>query len=154
MLITKSPNYKAVPLLLAIALVLFSCGKDDGPGPESEINGEIELIKTYGGSGIDEAVSVVETGDGNYMVLGTTRSSDGDITDRAGNDSDFWLLKLSKTGEIIWSKTYGGSDDENASRITKTNDGGYLLTGYTTSSDGDIYENAGFQDYWVVPRTI
>ncbi|HAV55503.1 hypothetical protein [Aequorivita vladivostokensis] len=150
MLITKSPNYKAVPLLLAIALVLFSCGKDDGPGPESEINGEIELIKTYGGSGIDEAVSVVETGDGNYMVLGTTRSSDGDITDRAGNDSDFWLLKLSKTGEIIWSKTYGGSDDENASRITKTNDGGYLLTGYTTSSDGDIYENAGFQDYWVV----
>lgn len=150
MLITKTPKLKVIPVLLSMTLLFFSCGKDDGPGPEPEINGEIELIKTYGGSGTDEAVSVVETADGNYMVLGTTRSSDGDITDKAGSDSDFWLLKLSKTGEIIWSKTYGGSDDENAARITKTNDGGYLLTGYTTSNDGDVSENAGFQDYWVV----
>ena len=152
MLITNSPRIKTLPFLLLFSLLFFSCGKDDGPGPgpEPEINGEVELVKTYGGSGIDEAVSVVEATDGNYLVLGTTRSSDGDITDRSGSDSDFWLLKLSKTGDVIWSKTYGGSDDENASRITKTNDGGYLLSGYTTSSDGDVFENAGFQDYWVV----
>tara|TARA_R110002020_G_scaffold125442_2_gene282704 strand:+ start:3178 stop:4530 length:1353 start_codon:yes stop_codon:yes gene_type:complete len=150
MLITNTPRIKTLPFLLLFSLLFFSCGKDDGPGPEPEINGEVELVKTYGGSGIDEAVSVVEATDGNYLVLGTTRSSDGDITDRSGSDSDFWLLKLSKTGDVIWSKTYGGSDDENASRITKTNDGGYLLSGYTTSSDGDVFENAGFQDYWVV----
>lgn len=150
MLIIKIYRFKALLLLLSFSFLLFSCGKDDGNEPEPEINGEVELVKTYGGSGIDEAVSVVEAADGNYMVLGTTRSSDGDITDRAGNDSDFWLLKLSKTGDIIWSKTYGGSDDENASRITKTSDGGFLLSGYTTSNDGDVNQNAGFQDYWVV----
>ncbi|MBG42818.1 MAG: hypothetical protein CL530_02515 [Aequorivita sp.] len=150
MLIINTPRIKTLPFLLLFSLLFFSCGKDDGPEPEPEINGEVELVKTYGGSGIDEAVSVVEATDGNYLVLGTTRSSDGDITDRSGSDSDFWLLKLSKTGDVIWSKTYGGSDDENASRITKTNDGGYLLSGYTTSSDGDVFENAGFQDYWVV----
>ncbi|KXN98207.1 PKD protein [Aequorivita aquimaris] len=150
MLNINTPNLKALPILLSFSLLFFSCGKDDGPGPEPEINGEVELVKTYGGSGIDEAVSVVEAADGSYLVLGTTRSSDGDITDRSGSDSDFWLLKLSKTGDIIWSKTYGGSDDENASRITKTNDGGYLLSGYTTSNDGDVNGNEGFQDYWVV----
>ncbi|MCG2418088.1 hypothetical protein K8089_03565 [Aequorivita sp. F47161] len=152
MLINKFSKFKAVILLLSISLTFYSCGKDDGtePEPEPEISVEVELIKTYGGSGIDEAASVVEAADGNYLILGTTRSSDGDITDRSGNDSDFWLLKVSKTGDIIWSKTYGGSDDENAARITKTNNGGFLLSGYTSSNDGDIYFNAGFQDYWVV----
>ena len=139
-----------LPVLLSVLFLFFSCGKDDGPGIGPEYSLEVELVKTYGGSGIDEAVSVVEAADGNYMILGTTRSSDGDITDRAGNDSDFWLLKVSKIGDILWSKTSGGSDDENASSITKTNDGGFLLSGYTSSNDGDVSHNAGFQDYWVV----
>lgn len=153
--IIETRKIKVLPVLLSVLFLFFSCGKDDGPNsePEPEISLEVELIKTYGGSGIDEAVSVVEAADGNYMILGTTRSSDGDITDRAGNDSDFWLLKVSKAGDIIWSKTYGGSDDENASSITKTNDGGFLLSGYTTSNDGDVSGNAGFQDYWVVKVT-
>jgi len=150
MLIFKNSKLKALSLLLTIPLFLFSCGKDDGNEPEPEINGEIELVKTYGGSGIDEAVSIIEANDGSYMVLGTTRSTDGDVTGRSGTDSDFWLVKIAKTGDIIWSKTYGGSDDESASRITKTNDGGYLLSGFTTSNDGDVSENEGFQDYWVV----
>jgi len=150
MLIFKNSKLKALALLLSIPLFLFSCGKDDGNEPEPEINGEIELVKTYGGSGIDEAVSIIEANDGSYMVLGTTRSTDGDVTGRSGTDSDFWLVKIAKTGDIIWSKTYGGSDDESASRITKTNDGGYLLSGFTTSNDGDVSENEGFQDYWVV----
>ena len=151
MLLFRTTNLRSLAILSTITLILSSCGKDDGGDkPDREIEGEVELIKTFGGSGIDEAVSVVEAQDGNYMVLGNTRSSDGDITDRSGSDSDFWLLKISKSGEIIWSKTYGGSDDENAARITKTNDGGYLLSGYTTSNDGDVSGNEGFQDYWIV----
>lgn len=152
MLFFKIPKLKALPLLLSLSFIIFSCGKDDNPTPEEEeeILGTIELVKTYGGSGIDEAISVVEAADGNYVVFGTTRSTDGDLTGRSGSDSDFWLLKTSKTGEIIWSRTYGGSDDENAARITKTNDGGYLLSGYTSSDDGDVSGNEGFQDYWIL----
>lgn len=145
------------PINIALCLLLsltLSCGKDDGPATEEEeeeeIIGALEIVKTYGGSGIDEAVSVVQAADGNYLIFGTTRSTDGDLTGRSGNDSDYWLLKISKTGEIIWSKTYGGSDDESAARITKTNDGGFLLAGYTTSFDGDVSGNEGFQDYWIV----
>ena len=149
MLFSKTNKLSSFLILFSLTLSLFSCGKDDGGG-EPEIEGEVNLIKTYGGSGIDEAISVVEANDGNYMILGNTRSADGDITDKTGNDNDFWLLKVSKTGEIIWSKTYGGSEDESAGRITKTNDGGFLLSGFTTSNDGDVSGNEGFQDYWIV----
>ncbi len=159
MLFFKTQKFKIFSIFFLFTFLFLACGKDDAvveqtvdpdPDPDPELNGEIELVKTYGGSGIDEAESVVEAADGSFLVFGTTRSSDGDITDRAGNDSDFWLMKISKTGDLIWSKTYGGSDDENAARITKTNDGGYLLSGYTTSNDGDVSGNEGFQDYWVV----
>ncbi len=152
------PKIKKITFFLLVLPFIFicvSCGNDDPPGggdpdPDPPAFGVVELVKTYGGSGIDEAVSVIEAIDGNFIILGTTRSTDGDLTGRSGNDSDFWLLKISKEGVIIWSKTFGGSDDESASRITKTNDGGYLLTGYTTSNDGDVSGNEGFQDYWIL----
>jgi hypothetical protein len=151
MLFLKKNKLKKISFLLFFTLLIVSCGKDDGSdGPDQEINGDIDFVKTYGGSESDEAVSVVEAADGGFVVLGTTRSYNGDVTDKTGNDSDFWLLKITKTGEIVWSKTYGGSDDENAARITKTNDGGYLLSGYTTSNDGDVSGNEGFQDYWIL----
>ncbi|WP_347373434.1 hypothetical protein [Aequorivita sp. Q41] len=149
------PRLKTLAVLLSFTFVFFSCGKDDeinpDPDPDTEIMGEIELVKTYGGSGIDEAVSIVEATDGNYVILGTTRSSDGDIVDKkTSKDSDFWLIKISKAGELLWSKTYGGSADDNAASISKTNDGGYLLSGFTTSNDGDVSGNEGFQDFWIV----
>ena len=152
MLFIETSKFNTIVIFVSFMLLLFSCNKDEGenPDPTFEIKGEIELVKTFGGSGIDEAVSVIEATDGNFMVLGSTRSSDGDITDRSGNDSDYWLLKISKTGEKIWSKTYGGSDDEKATRITMTNDGGFLLSGYATSNDGDVSNNNGFQDYWIL----
>ncbi|MDP2687884.1 MAG: hypothetical protein Q8O62_11715 [Aequorivita sp.] len=153
MLSLKKHKLKAFPILLSFTLLIASCGNDDGggdDGPDEEIIGEVEFVKTFGGSESDEAVSVVEAADGGFVILGTTRSSNGDITDRSGNDSDYWLLKITKAGEIVWSKTFGGSNDESATRITKTNDGGYLLSGYTTSSDGDVSGNEGFQDYWIL----
>lgn len=160
----KKTFIKSISLILLV-LFIYACSKDDSVSIEEEPQentdtipddtipepiATIDYIKTFGGSGIDEAISVVEANDGNYMVLGNTRSSDGDITDKSGSDNDFWLLKVSKTGDIIWSKTYGGSNDENAARITKTNDGGYLLSGYTSSNDGDVSGNNGFQDYWIL----
>src|SRR5690606_25729252 len=153
MLSFKKQKPKAFTIMLSFSLLFISCGKDDGgndDGPDEEITGEIDFVKTFGGSESDEAVSVVEAADGGFVILGTTRSSNGDITDRTGNDSDFWVLKITKSGEKLWSKTYGGSDDENAARITRTNDGGYLLSGYTSSNDGDVSGNEGFQDYWIV----
>jgi hypothetical protein len=154
MLLKKKKNFKFIGLVLIIG-VLFSCGKDDGGTPNDDdpptgFLGELEYVKTFGGSGEDEATAILQTSDGSYMVFGSTRSNDGDITDKAGIDADYWLLKLSSEGELIWSKTYGGSEDDKGSRISKTNDGGYLLSGYSTSNDGDVSGNEGFHDYWIV----
>ena len=112
--------------------------------------GELDWAKTYGGSNEDEALSIVLSSDGGYMVLGNTRSTDGDVTGKTSTDLDYWLLKLDADGEKIWDRTYGGSQDDKAANIANTTDGGYIISGYTSSNDGDVSENAGFHDYWIV----
>ncbi|HZH70290.1 MAG TPA: hypothetical protein VFD80_07570, partial [Flavobacteriaceae bacterium] len=135
------------------ALALFSCKTDEtiahDDQPSDDLIFEVEWVKTYGGSGEEDANSIAATPDGGYIVLGYTQSSDGDITDKTSSDSDVWVLKLTSEGAVSWSKTYGGSDDERGTEIIPTNDGGYLLSAYTRSTDGDISENAGFYDYWM-----
>ncbi len=124
--------------------------EDNGSCEYDPFLGELEWVKTYGGSNEDDAVSIIQASDGGYMVLGNTRSVDGDITGKNSSDLDYWLLKLDSQGEKIWDKTYGGSEDDKAANIANTNDGGYILSGYTSSNDGDVSENAGFHDYWIV----
>ena len=52
---------------------------------------------------------------------------------------------------IVWQKCYGGTNSENANCIEKTTDGGYIVAGYTnTSADGDVTNNRGGYDYWVL----
>lgn len=161
MLLKKERFYHFI-LLFVVAIFFASCGKDDPAindpiqddtetETETGFVGDIDYIKTFGGSNSDEAVSVILTNDGNYLIFGSTQSNDGDITDKTATDSDYWLLKLTPSGEKIWSKTYGGSSDERASKIEKTNDGGYILSGYSRSNDGDVTSgNEGFHDYWIV----
>lgn len=128
-------------------LLLAGCTGDDiTPG----FKGEAAWIKTFGGSEDDTAIAVIEAGDGNYIVLGTTASTDGDITDKATVENDFWLLKLDPEGTILWSKTYGGSGEDIAQSIVQTADGGYAVAGYSQSSDGDASHNEGFHDNWLL----
>ncbi|MFT7071635.1 MAG: hypothetical protein ACJAX3_000608 [Patiriisocius sp.] len=158
-----SLNKKPYFLFIGFLLVVFiSCGSDDEtliPDPPQEMEDdpmeevpveELVFLKTYGGSGIDKAVGVVEANDGNYMILATTESADGDVTGKTTTDSDYWLLKVSPQGDIIYNRVFGGSADDEATNITKSSDGGFLLSGYSRSNDGDVSENSGFQDFWVL----
>jgi uncharacterized delta-60 repeat protein len=114
-------------------------------------DGSKEWDKTYGGSGYDFAFSIQQTSDGGYLVAGDTYSSDGDISDGNNGAYDFWILKLNSDGTKVWDKTYGGSGDEYAFSIQQTSDGGFVVAGYTTSSDGDITDgNNGAKDFWIL----
>jgi hypothetical protein len=152
-----SNSFKYIIPVIVLSL-LFSCKKDDNSGDlptdddpmQTELEGVIDLVKTYGGSGEDKATAIVRADDGGYVVFGSTKSNDGDIVDKTDTNSDFWALKLTADGEKVWSKTYGGSNDEEGNSIQKTNDGGYILSGYSRSSDGDVGGNEGFQDFWIV----
>jgi len=151
-------------LLLICSVVIISCSKGNSPVTDDTVNppepiddgtpvgfqGEIDWVKTFGGSNIDQAVAIVKSDDNAYVVVGTTNSIDGDITDKTTTDSDYWILKISEIGELIWNRTFGGSNDDVATNISKTSDGGYIVSGYSRSNDGDVSGNAGFHDYWIL----
>ncbi|MBC3845891.1 hypothetical protein H8K90_05840 [Winogradskyella echinorum] len=127
-------------------LLLLNCNSSDDSSP---IDNTVTYVKTFGGSKNDSAQSVVATTDGGYAILGFTQSMDGDITDKQNESFDYWVLKFNAEDELQWQKTYGGTADERGSDIIQTQDGGYAILGYSFSSDGDLTENAGLQDYWL-----
>ena len=105
--------------------------------------------KSLGGSGSDEARSIQQTTDGGYIIAGNSNSTDGNLTGNHGN-YDCWVVKLSNVGVVEWQKSLGGSGDDGGNSIQQSTDGGYVVAGYTNSTDGDIIGNNGGYDYWVV----
>lgn len=80
--------------------------------------------KTYGGVNRDDAVSVEETSDSGYIIVGNTRSF-------GAEDVDIWLIKTDRNGDTLWSRAYGGEKDDQARYVGQTSDGGYVLIGGT-----------------------
>lgn len=134
-----------------LASLFFACSSDDDNGATPiEFNNELDRLVTLGGSGEDDALSVIETSDGQIALLGYTQSNDGDVEGKLSNDSDYWLIKLDLELNIIWQKTFGGSSDDRGQSLVGTADGGFLVTGFSRSTDGDVSSNSGFHDFWVL----
>ena len=114
-----------------------------------DATGNLVWQKTLGGTGNDEAYSVIQANDGNYVVAGYTISIDGDVTGNNGN-ADYWVVKLDINGIIIWQHAYGGSNDDRAYSIIQTSDGGFAAAGYSKSIDGNVSGNQGSADYWLL----
>ncbi len=140
--------------LFFIGVLFFSCEKEDNnsgvPASETAFLGEVDWIKTFGGSGEETAQAIISTTDGGYAVLGFTNSTDGDVQNKTNPVNDYWLLKFDAQGGLQWNKTYGGSKDDRGQSLAQTIDGGYALTGYAMSDDGDGSLNNGFHDNWVL----
>lgn len=109
----------------------------------------IEWQKTYGGSSNEEIFDIEPTIDGGYITAGYTSSSNGDVTINHGSN-DMWIIKSDNSGNIQWQKTFGGSDIDRGTKIQQTTDGGYIVIGYTLSADGDLTNNHGEHDLWIV----
>jgi len=105
---------------------------------------------SFGGSNVDVARAVQQTPDAGYVFAGWTRSSDSEISSNNGS-ADVWVLKTDLSGNVQWSVTYGGSSEDEAYDIQLTSDGGYIIAGYSYSSDGNITSgNHGYQDVLVM----
>lgn len=96
----------------------------------------IQWEKALGGSGDDYAQSIQQTSDGGYIVAGYTNSSDGDVTNLAGN-YDMWVVKLNSSGTVQWKKTIGTNNREEANYILETSNGGYILVGFVQYLSGN-----------------
>ncbi len=112
-------------------------------------NGTIQWQKCYGSTGSESAVSVIQTSDGGYVFSSDCQVNNGDVTGNHGN-LDIWCVKVNSKGILQWQKSFGGTGDDRCSKIKATNDGGYIISGYTVSFNGDIDGNHGNTDAWIL----
>jgi hypothetical protein len=115
----------------------------------------------YHGGVAEHANFVIQTLDGGYAIAGWSTSS-------GAGSTDVWLLKISSIGVIEWQKTYGGNDQEEATGLIQTADGGYALSAFTNTfpasghgawvlrldSTGNIVWHAVMGDEWSDFRNI
>jgi hypothetical protein len=113
-----------------------------------DASGNKQWIKTIGGSDREYSGVITTSTDGGYMLAGSSASTDGDMAGNRGMD-DLCVLKLNSSGGREWSKSFGGSDYDDAVGIIPT-DGGYVVAAYSSSADGDVTGNHGYFDFWVM----
>ncbi|MFZ8835370.1 MAG: T9SS type A sorting domain-containing protein [Candidatus Caldipriscus sp.] len=111
----------------------FGAGGADFFVVKTDANGNLEWAKTYGGIDWDYAFSVQQTSDGGYIIAGRTYSFG------AGLD-DIILIKTDANGNLEWAKTYGGTNNDYATSVQQTSDGGYIVAGGTRSFGANYYD--------------
>ena len=93
--------------------------------------------KIYGEREADEALSIQQLENNEYIAVGYKRSLNR-------RDKNIWILKFNKDGEKIWDKSVFGMTDDAGHSIQVTGDKNYIVTGYTES------KGQGAGDVWVL----
>lgn len=135
---------------ILFCFIFFSCSKESAYLIKNSQSLQIELIKTLGGGKNDAFLSVKKTVDDGYVIVGHTQSNDFDITTKTDESYDYWIVKFDSNHEVLWNKTFGGSDDDRARDVVELADGSFLVTGFSRSSDGNITNNNGNYDFWAI----
>jgi hypothetical protein len=115
-----------------------ACGSVVADALFLKLNAQGELLwdRSFGEYGFGESInSIEETTDGGFILAGSRSASNPNIC-------DIYLVKTDSEGNILWEQRFGKDDDEWASAVHQTLDGGYVLAGTTESfgtSDKDIF---------------
>ena len=110
--------------------------------------------KFYGGYNTDKPCDIEEIGTGGFIVAGWTSSNTHDVSGNHGippnYNADYWILKLDEDGNKLWAKCFGGSEIDIGKSIEETNDGGFIVAGWTECNNFDVSGNHGEQDVWIL----
>lgn len=98
----------------------------------------IEWVNSFGGSGFDQAFTVIQTLEGDYRIAGESNSNDGNLENLNRGNLDLFLISVSSDGDVMFTRSIGGSDDDSAQSLIELTNGNFALTGYTRSTDGDF----------------
>jgi len=115
----------------------FGAGVADVYLIKTNAAGDTDWTRTYGGTSGDEGLSVQQTVDGGYIVAGVTHSIGAGI-------ADVYLIKTNAAGDTDWTRTYGGTSNDEGHSVRQTADSGYIIAGYTSSF------GAGSQDLYLI----
>jgi hypothetical protein len=107
----------------------FGAGGADARLIKTDAYGDTLWTRTFGGPDDDEAFAVLQAADLGYLLAGVTRSF-------GAGGADAWLIKTDAYGDTLWTRTFGGTEDDGARSVDMTTDGGYVLAGTTASFGG------------------
>jgi len=102
---------------------------------KTDAYGNLKWQRNYGSNRTDLGTAVQQTSDGGYIVAGTYGYS--------STDDDAYLVRTDSLGNVLWQRTYGGTQSDRAYSVQVTNDGGYVLAGMYRFSNTDF-------DFYVV----
>ncbi|HRI19442.1 MAG TPA: T9SS type A sorting domain-containing protein [Panacibacter sp.] len=122
-------------------------GSADGWVIKTDNWGIIQWKKCIGGSNTDVFDKVITTADNGYLLVGRSISNDGDLTTNKGME-DGWIVKLDASGNMLWQKTYGGTQGDFIVDAVPAGDGNYIFAGVSKSGDYDLPGNYGDFDTW------
>lgn len=111
--------------------------------------GNLLWEKTFGGNGREEATGITPAYNGGFIVAANTDSNNsGNVSGNHGS-SDVWIVGLDNNGNLLWQKTFGGSQGDLVEDIIQS-PCGYAVAAWTNSNDGDVSGLHGYFDYWVL----
>jgi len=101
----------------------------------SALTAQVTFQRTYGGADNDYGYSAQPTADGGYILVGHTLSF-------GAGSTDVYLVKTDAGGDTLWTRTFGGSENDYGWSVRQTTDGGYIIAGIIYSlgrQEGDVY---------------
>ncbi len=122
---------------------------------KTDIYGSIIWNKSFGGNNFEYANKVIPTYDGGFIVVGTSKNVNGDITTNNGGN-DAWVIKTDGNGNLLWEHSYGGSEFDMAFDVIQCPDSSFLICCVSYSNDGDVTDHHGWvtkSDVWILRVT-
>ncbi|MEM9832046.1 MAG: hypothetical protein AAF944_15540 [Bacteroidota bacterium] len=120
---------------------------------KTDAQGNVQWDKIYGGEGNEMFSDLLVTPDQHLILTGSSRSEVGyEKSEASRGGLDYWILKTDLLGNVIWDKTIGGSEYDDAQDAVLNSQGDLMILGQSRSPSGfDKTDfNRGGPDYWLV----